>query len=253
TAARVAAGAIARRLLKEFGIEIGSHLTNLGGITVNVSRPSLRELVPKTEESPLRCLDPEAETRMIQKIDEAKKSGDSLGGVFEIIVQGVPPGLGSHVQWDRKLDGQIAQALMSLQAIKGVEIGLGFEMANLFGSEVHDELFYRKKEKRFYRNRNNAGGLEGGMTNGEEIVIRAAMKPLSTLHKPLRSVNIITKEPYEASVERTDTTAVPAAAVIGENIVAVTLANVFLEKFGGDSLDEIRRNYKGYLRQIDDY
>ncbi|MBI2082336.1 MAG: chorismate synthase [Deltaproteobacteria bacterium] len=253
TAARVAGGAITRKLLKEFGIEIGSHLVNLGGITVSSPIPPLREMVRKTEESPLRCIDPEAEKRMIERIDEAKKKGDSLGGVFEIIVQGLPPGLGSHVQWDRKLDGQIAQALMSIQAIKGVEIGLGFEMANLFGSEVHDEIFYQKKEKRFYRNRNNAGGLEGGITNGENLVVRAVMKPLSTLYKPLQSVNIISKEPYEASVERTDTTAVPAAAVIGENVLATTLANAFLEKFGGDSIEELRRNYEGYRRQVTDY
>lgn len=253
TAARVAAGALARRLLDEFGVTIVGHLVNLGGVTVSSDLPPLQDLERIAEESPLRCHDPRAEEAMIRKIDEARKNGDSLGGVFEIIVEGLPVGLGTHTQWDRKLDGRIAQALMSIQAIKGVEIGMGFETANRFGSEVHDEIFYDKDEKRFFRKRNNAGGLEGGITNGERLVVRAAMKPLSTLYRPLQSVDVVTKEPYEATVERTDITAVPAAAVIGENCVAFTLAQAFLEKFGGDSLREIRRNYDGYLRQVGEY
>jgi len=253
TAARVSAGAIARRLLEEFDIHIAGHLVNLGGIPVKADRPSAKKILALTEESPLRCLDASIEALMIAKIDEARKKGDSLGGVFEVIVDGLPVGLGTHIQWDRKLDGRLAQSMMSIQAIKGVEIGMGFESADRFGSEVHDEIFYDKAKKKFYRSHNNAGGIEGGITNGETLVIRAAMKPLSTLYTPLKSVNINTKEPFEAAVERTDITAVPAAAVIGENCVAFTLAEVFLEKFGGDSIREIRRNYEGYLEQVRDY
>lgn len=253
TAARVAAGALGRRLLDEFGITIVSHLVNLGGVTVSGELPPLQELERLTEESPLRCFDKKAEEAMIQKIDEARKNGDSLGGVFEIIVEGLPVGLGTHAQWDQKLDGRIAQSVMSIQAIKGVEIGMGFKTADRFGSEVHDEIFYDKGKKRFFRKRNNAGGLEGGVTNGERLVVRAAMKPLSTLYRPLQSVDVVTKETYEATVERTDITAVPAAAVIGENCVAFTLAQAFLEKFGGDSLKEIRRNYESYLKQVETY
>ncbi len=253
TAARVAAGALGRRLLDEFGITIVSHLVNLGGVTVSGELPPLQELERLTEESPLRCFDKKAEEAMIQKIDEARKNGDSLGGVFEIIVEGLPVGLGTHAQWDQKLDGRIAQSVMSIQAIKGVEIGMGFKTADRFGSEVHDEIFYDKGKKRFFRKRNNAGGLEGGVTNGERLVVRSAMKPLSTLYRPLQSVDVVTKETYEATVERTDITAVPAAAVIGENCVAFTLAQAFLEKFGGDSLKEIRRNYESYLKQVETY
>lgn len=253
TAARVAAGAVARRLLQEFSVGVVGHVVNLGGAAIGPERPSLKEIARLSEASELRCIDRHAEKKMIAKIDTAKKNGDSLGGIFEIIVEGLPAGLGSHVQWDRKLDGRLAQSVMSIQAIKGVEIGMGFGTAGRFGSDVHDEIFYDKKRKRFYRKRNNAGGLEGGITNGEPLVIRAAMKPLSTLYRPLQSVNILTKESYEATVERTDTTAVPAAAVIGENCVAFTLADVFLEKFGGDSLTEIRRNYEGYLKQVEGY
>jgi chorismate synthase len=252
TAARVAAGAIARRFLEEFDVGVISHLVNLGGVKTSPIRPSLAEIAKISEASELRCIDKEAEKQMIAKIDEAKKNGDSLGGVIEVIVEGIPVGLGSHIQWDRKLDGRLAQALMSIQAIKGVEIGMGFKTADLFGSAVHDEIYFEKK-KGFFRKQNNSGGIEGGMTNGEPIVLRAAMKPLSTLYTPLQSVNILTKEPYEAAVERTDITAVPAAGVIAENSVAFTLADAFLEKFGGDSIVEIRRNYEGYLKQVKDY
>ncbi|HEX5036208.1 MAG TPA: chorismate synthase [bacterium] len=253
TAARVAAGALGRRLLDEFDITIVGHVVNLGGVTVSGERPPLDELERIAEESPLRCYDKKAEEKMIAKIDQARKNGDSLGGVFEIIVTGLPVGLGSHTQWDRKLDGLLAQSLMGIQAIKGVEIGMGFGVADRFGSEVHDEIYFDKDKKKFFRKTDNAGGLEGGTTNGEPLVIRAAMKPLSTLYRPLKSVDIVTKEPYEATVERTDITAVPAAGVIGENCAAFTLAQAFLEKFGGDSIREIRRNYDSYLKQVQDF
>ena len=258
TAARVAAGSIAGCFLKEFGIQSLGHVVNLGGVVAEESATpsqtlSFAEKIRITEASELRCLDKTVEAAMIAKIDEAKSAGDSLGGVIEVIVEGLPVGLGSHVQWDRKLDALLAQAVMSIQAIKGVEIGMGFASANVFGSKVHDEIFYDKGKKKYTRSRNSAGGLEGSMTNGEPLVIRAVMKPLSTLYQPLRSVNILTKEPYEAAIERTDITAVPAAAVVAENSVLFTLAQVFLEKFGGDSIGETRRNYEGYLKQVEGY
>jgi chorismate synthase len=252
TAARVAAGAIAGRLLEAFGVTIVGHVVNLGGVRVDSHRPPLKEIAKISEESELRCIDKAVEQAMIDRIDQAKKNGDSLGGVVEILVEGLPVGLGSHTQWDRKLDGLLAQALMSIQALKGLEVGMGFDVGNHFGSEVHDEIFYDSK-KGFCRKTNWAGGLEGGMTNGEMLILRAVMKPLSTLYRPLQSVNIMTKEVYEAAVERTDITAVPAAAVVAESVVAWTLAQAFLEKFGGDALQEIRRNYDGYLKQLDTY
>lgn len=254
TTARVAGCAVARRLLEELGIELVGHVIRLGGIGIDPSRPKkISDILSQTEDTPLRCLDASAEKQMIVKIDEAKKKGDSLGGVIEVLVDGLPPGLGSHVQWDRKLDGRLAQSLMSIQAIKGVEIGDGFASAEIFGSEVHDEIFYDKAKKSFYRKTNRAGGLEGGVTNGERLVIRAAMKPLSTLYTPLKSIDIRTKDTFEATIERTDITAVSAAAVIAENCAAFTLAEAILEKFGGDSLQEIQRNYDGYRGQIRDY
>lgn len=253
TAARVTAGVVGKKILSEFGIQLVGHVINMGGVEISSKRPLVKEIIRITEASPLRCFDKRAEEGMIARVDEAKKNGDSLGGILEVIVEGLPVGLGSHTQWDRKLDGRLAQSVLSIQAIKGVEIGMGFESANLMGSQVHDEIYYDKKKKSFYRKQNNAGGLEGGVTNGEPLVIRAAMKPLSTLIRPLQSVNILTKEPYTATVERTDTTAVPAAAVIAENCVAFTLAQSFLEKFGGDSLLEIRRNYESYLKQVEGY
>lgn len=252
TAARVAAGSIARKLLAVLGIDIVGHVISLGGIEVSRKKFTLRETRRRSESSELRCADSTAEARMIQKINEAKRQGDSLGGVLEVVAEGLPPGLGSHIQWDRRLDGKIAQAIMSIQAIKGVEIGMGFESARRFGSQVHDEILYDKK-KGYTRARNHAGGLEGGMTNGEPVVVRAAMKPLSTLMRPLRSVNIISKDPHQATVERSDVTAVPAAAVIAENVLALVLADSLLEKFGSDSMRELQRNWKGYWRQIRDY
>ena len=252
TAARVAGGALCKKLLQSFGIETGGHVVDLGGVRIGPDRPPLAEIRRRAEASELRCIDPDRERAMRERIDDAKRQGDSLGGILEVIAAGLPVGPGSHTHLGRRLDGRLAQALMSLQAIKGVEIGMGFAMADRFGSEVHDEIFYEKK-RGFFRKRNNAGGLEGGMTNGEPMVIRAVMKPLSTLMKPLSSVNIVDKAPHQATVERSDVTAVPAACVIAENILAFTLADAFLEKFGGDSLEEIRRNYEGYLKQVHDY
>jgi chorismate synthase len=272
TAARVAVGAAARRLLDEFGISVMSWVTEIGGVQLEPGRAAgdperLARLAARSEVS---CPDKPTGERMMQRIDEAKAAGDSLGGIFTITVTGVPPGLGSFVQWDRKLDGRLAGALMSVQATKGVEVGVGFKAGTLPGSEVHDEIFYRNHKQalaggkrgkklwwpqspRFYRKTNNAGGIEGGMSNGEPIVVRAVMKPIPTLYKPLRSVDIDTKKRFTASVERSDVCAVPAAAVVAEATVAYEIAGVFLEKFGGDTTGEIARNYRGYLKEIAGY
>ncbi|MBI1911886.1 MAG: chorismate synthase [Deltaproteobacteria bacterium] len=253
TAARVAAGAVAKRLLEHFGISVLSWVIEIGGQAWDrTASKKFDSLFKSAEASEVRCPDKEASSRMIKAIDEAKKNGDSLGGIFEVVLTGVPPGIGSYVQWDRKLDGKLAQALMSIQAIKGVEVGMGFGVGSTPGSKVHDEIFY-KKEKGFYRKTNNAGGIEGGMSNGEPIVLRAAMKPIPTLYKPLRSVDIDTKEPFKASIERSDVCAVPAAAVVAEAAVALEMAGEFLDKFGGDSIREIESNYKGYLKQITEF
>jgi chorismate synthase len=249
TAIRVAVGAVAKRLLEEFGIEVMSHVLSIGDVYAKVPKATPQELKKKAEASELRCSDPEAEKRMMRKIDEAKVGGDSLGGVVEIIVSGVPVGLGSHVHWDRKLDGKLAAALMSIQAIKGVEIGAGFGAANKPGSQVHDEIFWSKKDG-FFRKTNMAGGIEGGISNGENIVLRAAMKPIPTLMKPLRSVDLATKKPFKASVERSDVTAVPAAGVVAEAAVAFELASAMIEKFGGDNIEEMKRNYHWYDKHL---
>lgn len=245
TAMRVAVGAVAKRLLEEFGIEVVSHVLSIGGVYAKVTKSSPKEIKKRAEASELRCSDPEAEKRMLRKIDAARAAGDSLGGIFEVIVTGVPAGLGSHTHWDRKLDGKLAAALMSIQAIKGVEIGAGFGTANRPGSLVHDEIYWSKKDG-FYRKTNMAGGIEGGITNGENIILRAAMKPIPTLMKPLRSVDMASKKPFKAGVERSDVCAVPAAGVVAEAAVAFELAAAMLEKFGGDSIDEMKRNYLGY-------
>lgn len=250
TVVRVAAGAVARQLLAVFGIQVYGHVVKIGAVANTSPYPAICELKKLAEASDLRCFDAGSSQKMKAKIDEAKGRGDSVGGVFEVIVTGLPPGLGSYVQWDRKLDGRLAQALMSIQAIKGVELGLGFQVAERFGSEVHDEIFYDNEKRSFEHRTNGAGGLEGGVTNGEWLVVRAAMKPISTLYRPLHSVDIHSKEAVKASVERSDHCAVPAACVIGENVTAFTLADAFLEKFGGDSLEEIKRNYDGYLQQL---
>lgn len=245
TTVRVAIGAVCKQLLAEIGIELVGHIVSLGPVAANTDGLTLHEIRERSEASEVRCADPEAEKKMIAAVDEAKSQGDTLGGVFEIIATGCPVGLGSHVQWDRKLDANIARALMSIQAIKGVETGLGFEAARRFGSQVHDEIL-PGKEGLLSRGSNNAGGFEGGMTNGQPIVVRAAMKPLSTLMKPMRSVDIQTREEVKATVERSDVCATPAAAVIGEAVVAFELARAVLEKFGGDSMTELKRNVASY-------
>ncbi|MBF0491797.1 MAG: chorismate synthase [Deltaproteobacteria bacterium] len=253
TTVRVACGALVRQLLEALGVPLTSYVKSIGRVKVSAEPPAFDKLVARCEKSPVRTFDAKAELAMIKIIDQARKSGNSLGGVIEVLAFNLPPGLGSYVQWDRKLDGKLAQALMSIQAIKGVEIGLGFEAARLLGSEVHDSLYYNSKEKKYVRKSNGAGGLEGSMTNGEPLVLRAAMKPISTLYKPLDSVDIESKQAYKASIERSDVCAVPAAAVIAENVVAITLADAFLEKFGGDSLLELKKNLKGYLKQVQNF
>jgi chorismate synthase len=249
TAMRVAVGAVAKRLLEGFGIEVMSHVISIGGVFAKVPHVSPQEIKKHAEASELRCSDPEAEKRMMRKIDEIKATGDSLGGVFELIITGVPVGLGSHTHWDRKLGSRLASAIMSIQAIKGVEIGSGFGAANRPGSLVHDEILWSKKTG-FYRKTNMAGGIEGGMSNGEHIVMRAAMKPIPTLMKPLHSVDVVTKKPFKASVERSDVCAVPAAGVVAEAVAAFEIASAMIEKFGGDSIDEMKRNYEGYMKHL---
>jgi chorismate synthase len=253
TAMRTALGAIAKRFLSEFGIRIGSYVLGIGKVQsselkVKSSEKELLELFKSAETSPVRCPDKISSKKMVQLIDKALKEGNSLGGIFEVFAAGVPVGLGSHIQWDKRLDGKLTQALMSIQAIKGVEIGMGFEMSRKSGSEVMDEIFYKSSE--FYRKTNNAGGIEGGMTNGMPIIIRAAMKPIPTLRKPLHSVDINTKKPVKAAYERSDICAVPAAGVVGEAMTALVIADTFLEKFGGDSMSEVKRNYNSYLKYL---
>jgi len=252
TTARVAVAGVAKRLLGEFGITILSHVSEIGGVRIGTLEIPWEEVQRRAEASEVRCADPAAEAAMIEAIDRAKAAGDTLGGVFEVVALGCPVGLGSYVQWDRKLDGQLARAFCSIHAIKGAEIGLGFEAARRPGSQVHDEILF-DKEAGFHRGSNSAGGLEGGVTNGQPVVVRAAMKPISTLRKPLRSVDLDTREAVEAVVERSDVCAVPAAGVVGEAMMAIVLAEAFLEKFGGDSVNEIRRNYQGYLDYLKDW
>lgn len=269
TAARVGAGAVAKKFLREFGIEIMSFVTEIGGAGLagqkkngsTADGKTYLSLFRKAEKSSVRCPDVKAEVRMIRMIDRAMKQGDSLGGIFEIVVTGVPCGIGSYSQWDRRLGAKLAGSLMGTQAIKGVEIGMGFEMAKRRGSEVMDEIFYRSQKQKklidlaggFYRKTNNAGGIEGGVSNGMPIIIRAVMKPIPTLRNPLSSVDIVTKKRFSAAYERSDVCAVPAASVIGEAVTALAIADSFLEKFGGDSMAEIRRNYEGYLKQMQEF
>lgn len=258
TAARVAVGAVAKILLNSFGIGVFGYVQGIGGI---ISRKSLHKKdmdVAKTirDKSPLYCIDQEIEGKMIEKIAQSAENGDSLGGIIEVIAYGLPVGLGSHTQWDLKLDARLAYALMSVQAIKGVELGLGCNAANKTGSEVQDEIFYEKPQQGksltggFKRLTNNAGGIEGGISNGEPITVRAYMKPIPTLKKPLRSVDLLTKEPIAAAYERSDVCAVPAASVVCEAMVAFEIARAFLDKFGTDSICEVKRNYEGYLFSI---
>jgi chorismate synthase len=249
TVARVSAGAICKILLAEFGIRITSHVVGIGNVESRPNTLGFTQLVTLAEKSPVRCADTAASRLMCTAIDRAAADGDTLGGVFEVIVNGVPPGLGSHVQWDRKLDGDIARAIMSIQAIKSVSFGAGFGLAGMRGSAAHDEICY-SKAKGFYHKTNNTGGIEGGMTNGEDIRLRAGMKPIATLKTPLASVNIKTKKPFKAAVERSDVCAVPAAGVVGEAAVAVEIAGAMIAKFGGDSVREMRRNFDGYLGQV---
>ena len=245
TVARVACGAVCRKLLGQFGIDIGSHVAELGGVIAKLPSPLPTPLNEAADQSPVRCLDKAAEAEMIRRIDAAKAAGDTLGGIVEVIALGVPVGLGSHVSWDTKLDGRLAQALMSIPAVKGVELGLGFEAARRKGSEVHDEIL-----PGFSRATNRAGGTEGGMTTGEPLVVRAAMKPISTLMSPLKTVDLKTGAPAQAQSERSDVTAVPAMGVIAEAMVALVLAQALLEKFGGDALSEVKRNVAGYMAQV---
>ncbi len=270
TAMRVALGAIAKKFLSTFNIKIGSYVIRIGSVISHRSsaigkksdEEELLKAFEKAEKSPVRCPDKEVSKEMIKLIDKAIKEGNSLGGIFEVFAINVPIGLGSHIQWDRRLDGRLAQALMSIQAIKGIEIGLGFEMATRFGSEVMDEIFYTatSKEQRakklkvgFYRKSNYAGGIEGGITNGMPVLLRAAMKPIPTLRKPLSSIDISTKKKVKAIYERSDICAVPSAAVIGEAMLALILVDAFLEKFGGDNIEEVKRNYDSYLNYIKNF
>ncbi|MGD9678608.1 MAG: chorismate synthase [Vulcanibacillus sp.] len=253
TAIRVAVGALVKQLLEPFNILFFSHVVNIGGINSKsydqLKSTSIEGLHTKVNESEVRCLDDEKTLLMKDKIDKAKASGDTLGGTIEVVVVGVPVGIGSYVHWDKKLDGRLGKAILSIQGFKGVEIGIGNEAANIPGSMVHDEINY-SKENSFYRLTNRAGGLEGGMTNGEPIVIKGVMKPIPTLYKPLNSVDIITKEPFLATVERSDTCAVPAACIVAENVVAWEIATSFFEKFSGDSYHEVYNQYKSYIEQV---
>ncbi|HEX8399341.1 MAG TPA: chorismate synthase [Pyrinomonadaceae bacterium] len=253
SAARVACGAFAKQLLENFSVEILSHVIQLGGLPENPINADWETISNIPEDSPLRCADKQAEAAMIEKIDRTKKAGDTLGGIFEVVAKNVIAGLGSHVSWREKLDGRLAQAIVSVPAVKAAEIGEGVRNANLFGSEVHDEIGYEAENRRFTRPTNRAGGLEGGITNGEEVRVRGFLKPISTLKTPLSSVDIETKEESKAAFERSDVTAVPAAGVIGEAMVAIVLADAFRQKFGGDSLGEMLRNFASYVEQTKCY
>lgn len=248
TAARVAAGAVAKQLLRKFNVEIKSHVLQLGGIPEKPGEISWEEISAIPVDSPLNCADARVQNQMIAAIDSAKENGDTLGGIFEVVAKGIVAGIGSHTSWNEKLDGRIAQAFMSIHAVKAVEIGTGVGNAARLGSDVHDEIFYDGDG--FTRKTNRAGGLEGGITNGEELRVRGYLKPISTLKKPLRSVDIDTKQEDLAAYERSDVTVVPAAGVIGESMLAIVIANSYREKFGGDSIDEMKRNFDGYVASI---
>jgi chorismate synthase len=253
TTARVACGALAKQLLTAFGIEIRSHVIQLGGIPAEPLELSWQQIASIPDDAPLHCADTGAQQEMVELIDQKRSEGDTLGGIFEVAARGVIPGLGSHTAWDLKLDGRLAQAVMSIPAVKAVSLGAGAVASSLPGSEVHDEIAYNPETKEFIRETNRAGGLEGGITNGEEIRVRGHLKPLSTLRRALRSVDIDSKEERPAGFERSDITAVPAAGVIGESMVALTLAVAMREKFGGDSMGEMKRNFEGYREQLRGY
>jgi chorismate synthase len=249
TAARVAAGGLAKTLLREFGVSVLSHVTRIGSVTA----PDRDDLTPAdfdgVDESPVRCLDEAASEAMVAEIDTARKANESLGGVYEVIAFGVVPGIGSHISWEERLDGRLAGAIMSIHAMKGVGIGDGFDLAGRVGSQAHDEIFW-SEEQGYFRETNRAGGIEGGMTNGDPVVVRAAMKPLPTLTKPLRSVDLATKEPAQALRERTDSCTVPAAGVVGEAMVALVLAAAYREKLGGDHIDDAKAALRAYEERI---
>src|SRR5436305_6317118 len=254
TTARVAVGAIAKALLVEFGIQVLSHVIAVGPVRLERAA-TWDELaaLSRRDDVLLGCVDPEVESRMKEVVDEAYRTGDTAGGVFEVVARGVPPGLGSHTTWDTRLDGRLAQAIVSMQAVKGVEIGFAAAGAASFGSKVQDTIHYDKPAHHFTRGANRAGGLEGGMTNGEDIVVRGLLKPISTLRRPLESVDLLTREPALAAYERSDVAVVPAAGVIGEAMVAIVLAQAMLEKFGGDSLVETKRNFDAYQEQVQSF
>jgi chorismate synthase len=253
TAARVACGAIAKQLLAQFEIEIRSHVIKLGSVPEIPLAKMWAEICAIEINSPLNCADSETEKAMIELIDQAKAEGDTLGGIFEVAAKNVVVGLGSHASWSEKLDGRIAQAFMSIQAVKAVEIGEGVQNAFRFGSAVHDEIGYDENSKSFTRPTNRAGGLEGGITNGEELRVRGYLKPIATLRKALKSVDIESKQEQLAAFERSDVTAVPAAGVIGESMLAIVLTNAMREKFGGDSMEEMRRNFENFKKSLQNY
>jgi len=254
TAARVAAGALAKLFVKEFGLTVLSHTIAVGHARLErVARWDEIVAICENLESPLRCVDPETEAKMKAEVDHALRTGDSVGGIFEVVARGASPGLGNHSQWDEKLDGKIARAVISIQAVKAVEIGTGVANAQSYGSEVQDEIRYDTSRRRFDRSSNRAGGLEGGITNGQDVVVRGYLKPISTLRRALLTADLNTKEAVKAAYERSDVCVVPAAGVAGEAMVAIELAGAFVEKFGGDSLEETRRNFQGYERQLDSF
>jgi len=249
TAIRVAIGGVAKSLLAQFDMQVVSYTMDIGGVAAPSQADPLAAY-QEAEQSDVRCPDPEAAKKMIEHIRGAKHKGDSLGGIFEVVVTNPPIGLGTYAQWDRRLTARLAMAAMSIQAMKGVEIGMGFESARRYGSEVHDDIYFDQTAGQFIRKTNNAGGLEGGITNGQDIIVRVAMKPIATLYTPKDSVDIVTKESFEATVERSDICTVPAAGVVGEAVIAYEMANALIEKFGGDTLDEMKRNFDAYQEYV---
>ena len=254
TTARVAVGALAKAFLRQFGIEILSHVIGVGSVRMGRSA-TWEELVElsRKNEVVLGCVDPETESRMKEVVDHVYRTGDTVGGIFEVVAHNVPTGLGSHIAWDTRLDGKLAQAIVSMQAVKGVEIGFAEEGATSLGSKVQDPIHYDRETRKFSRGSNHAGGLEGGITNGQDVLVRGFLKPISTLRRPLESVDLVTREPALAAYERSDVCVVPAAGVIGEAMVAIVMAQAFLEKFGGDSIGETRRNFDGFQKQVRDF
>lgn len=255
TTMRVAIGAVAKQFLRELGIDTVAHVTEIGGVTTNpdtYAGKGTEELRPIIENDPVYCADPEASARMVQAIDDAKGRGDTIGGVVEVIIEGCPPGIGSYVQFDRKIDGKLAGAMMSINAFKGVEFGLGFEMAKKPGSEVHDEIAW-DEQLGYYRKTNHLGGLEGGMTTGMPIIVRGVMKPIPTLYKPLESVDIDTKEPFVATIERSDPCAVPAASVVAEHVIATEMAKAIMDEFRSDTIDGLKREIEQYRQYVKEF